>query len=431
MAVAKAGLLQPLDEVKLSVLPSAMVIGGGLAGMNAALELARQGFPTHLVERDGALGGNARVLRVTALGDKVQPYLEDLIKQVETQPDLTLHLGTEIKDVEGFVGNFKTTLAGPGGEEVVEHGAAVIAIGAGEHRPTEYLYGQDKRVMTHLEMDAAFMNGELDPKKVGSAVFIQCVGSREPEHPYCSKVCCTHTVESALHLKAENPDCQVYVLYRDMRTFGERELLYKDARSKGVLFVRYTAEDKPRVVKDGDTLTVTVKDHIIGRDLIIEADVIGLAAAIVSRRNTELAQQFKVPLDEDGWFLEAHQKLRPVDFATDGVFMAGLAHYPKPIEEAIAQAQAAVARAVTVLSRKEMWLSGTVAIIDQRKCVGCGVCWTVCPYQAIAADDKGLAVVNEALCKGCGTCVASCRSGAPNLKGFTTQDVMAQIEAIL
>ncbi len=431
MAVAKASLLQPLNEVQLSVMPAAMVIGGGISGMNAALELARQGFTTHLVERDAELGGNARLLRITAKGEEVAPYLKELTERVKSESNIVLHLSTAIKNVDGFVGNFKTTLAGPGGEEVVEHGAAVIAIGAAERRPTEYLYGEDSRVKTHLELDSGLMSGAIDPKKTNSVVFVQCVGSREPERPYCSKVCCTHSVESALHFKEHNPDCQVTVLYRDMRTFGERELLYKEARSKGVLFVRYGVDHKPRVAKAGDGLTVTVRDHILDRDLLIDADLVVLASAIVSHKDESLAQMFKVPLDEDGWFLEAHQKLRPVDFATDGVFMAGLAHYPKPIEEAVAQAQAAVSRAVTVLSRKEMWLPGTVAFIDQKKCVGCGVCWTVCPYQAIAADDKGLAVVNEALCKGCGTCVASCRSGAPNLRGFTTQDVMAQIEAML
>jgi heterodisulfide reductase subunit A len=256
------------------------------------------------------------------------------------------------------------------------------------------------------------------------------VGSREPERPYCSKVCCTHSVETALHFKEENPACQVVILYRDVRTYAERELLYREARMKGVLFVRYDADNKPRVEADGDRLRVTVRDHVLGRDLVVDADVLGLATAIVSHRDEGLAQMFKVPQDEDGWFLEAHQKLRPVDFATDGVFMAGLAHYPKPMEEAVAQAQAAVARAVTVLSSPKLWLPGTVAVVDQKKCVGCGVCWTVCPYQAIDPDENGLAVVNEALCKGCGTCVASCRSGAPNLRGFTTQDVMAQIEAL-
>jgi heterodisulfide reductase subunit A len=431
MAVAKASLLQPLNEVQLSVKPAAMVIGGGISGMNAALELARQGFPTHLVERDSELGGNARLLRITAKGEEVAPYLKDLTDQIKAEPNVILHLGTALKDVEGFVGNFKTTLTGPAGEEVVEHGATVIAIGAAERRPTEYLYGEDPRVKTHLELDSALMSGEIDPKKTNSVVFVQCVGSREPERPYCSKVCCTHSVEAALHFKEHNPDCQVTVLYRDMRTFAERELLYKEARSKGVLFVRYSVDHKPRVAKEGNVLAVTVRDHILDRDLLVDADLVVLASAVVSHKDEALAQMFKVPLDEDGWFLEAHQKLRPVDFATDGVFMAGLAHYPKPIEEAVAQAQAAVSRAATVLSRKEMWLPGTVAFIEQNKCVGCGVCWTVCPYQAISENDKGLAVVNEALCKGCGTCVASCRSGAPNLRGFTTQDVMAQIEAML
>jgi heterodisulfide reductase subunit A len=238
-------------------------------------------------------------------------------------------------------------------------------------------------------------------------------------------------VESALALKEANPDCQVVILYRDMRTYGERELLYREARSKGVVFMRYDLDSKPKVEAAGDKVVVTARDHVLGRDVAIEADLLGLASAIESHKAEDLAQMFKVPMDEDGWLLEAHQKLRPVDFATDGVFMCGLAHYPKPMEEAVAQAQAAVSRAVTVLSREEMWLSGVVAFIDQAKCVGCGVCWTVCPYQAIAEDDKGLAVVNEALCKGCGTCVASCRSGAPNLRGFTTQDVMAQIEAMI
>ncbi|MCA1906051.1 MAG: FAD-dependent oxidoreductase [Desulfarculus sp.] len=431
MAVAKASLLEPLTEAKLSILPKAMVIGGGIAGMNAALELARQGYPTHLVERDNALGGNARMLRATAKGESVADYLAELNQKVQNDPNITVHLGSTIKTVAGFVGNFKTTLAGPEGEKVVEHGVTIIATGAAEYQPTEYLHGQHKAVMTHLELDAAINSGELDAKKVNNAVFIQCVGSREPERPYCSKVCCTHSVESALWLKEHNPDCRVMILYRDMRTFGERELLYKEAREKGVLFVRYDLDRKPLVKAAGDQVLVRAFDPILGREVELKADLVGLASAIVSHRDESLAQMFKIPLDQDGWLLEAHVKLRPVDFATDGVFMAGLAHYPKPIEEAVAQAQAAVSRAVTVLSRQEMYLPGTVAFIDQKKCVGCGVCWEVCPYNAISQDDKGLAVVNEALCKGCGTCVASCRSGAPNLRGFTNQDVMAQITTML
>ncbi|MFZ5586225.1 MAG: FAD-dependent oxidoreductase [Thermodesulfobacteriota bacterium] len=431
MAVAKASLLEPLSEAKLSIRPSALVIGGGIAGMNAALELAKQGYPTHLVERDNALGGNARLIRATAKGEPVADYLADLNAQIEAQPELTVHLGATIAEVTGFVGNFKTTLNTDAGAEVIEHGVTIIATGAAEYKPSEYLYGQHPAVKTHLELDAAIMAGELDAKKINSAVFIQCVGSREPQRPYCSKVCCTHSVESALWLKEHNPAARVVILYRDMRTFGERELLYKKARAQGVLFVRYDLDKKPTVTSDGERVLVQTMDPILGRPVQIEADLLCLASAIVSHKDESLAQMFKIPLDQDGWLLEAHVKLRPVDFATDGVFMAGLAHYPKPIEEAVAQALAAVARAVTVLSRQEMYLPGTVAWIDQKKCVGCGVCWEVCPYNAISADDNGLAVVNAALCKGCGTCVASCRSAAPNLRGFSNQDVLAQITAML
>jgi heterodisulfide reductase subunit A2 len=430
MAVAKVSLLEPLNEVKLSVNSAALVIGGGVAGMNAALSLAGQGYETHLVERENALGGTALKLRVTSQGEDIKPYIAKLIAKVESEPLIKLHKGSFIKDVDGFVGNFKTTVASPGGEQLIEHGAAIITTGAGEYKPHEYAYGKHPMVMTHLELDEAITSGKVMPKAVKTAVFIQCVGSREPERMYCSKVCCTHSVKTALHFKKENPNCRVFVLYRDVRTHGENELLFREARSKGVLFVRFDLDSKPVIVEDGDKLKVTVYDNLIQRELTIDASLVALASAIESRRDEKLAMMFKVPLDADGWFLEAHQKLRPVDFANDGVFMAGLAHYPKSIEEAITQAQAAVSRAVTVLSRKEMFLSGTVAFVDQKKCVGCGVCWTGCPFQAITQDAKGFAAINEALCKGCGNCATSCRSGAANLRGFSNQDVMAQIDAV-
>lgn len=431
MAVAKVTLLEPLNEVRLSVKPAALVIGGGIAGMNAALSLQNQGYETHLVEREDSLGGNARKLRVTSSGEEIRPYLDGLIAKVESAPLIRVHKGSTIKDVDGFVGNFKTTLSSASGDKIIEHGAAIIATGAEESTPNEYAYGKHPMVMTHLELDQALVSGSVIPRSINTVVFIQCVGSREPGRMYCSKVCCTHTVETALHFKKENPGARVFVLYRDIRTFGEKELLYKEARSKGVLFIRFDLTRKPVVTEDGHGLRVIVYDNLIGAELTIRANLVALASAIVSRRDEALAMMFKVPLDGDGWFLEAHQKLRPVDFANDGVFMAGLAHYPKSIEEAITQSQAAVSRAVTVLSRKEMFLSGTVALVDQKKCVGCGVCWTVCPFQAITQDGKGLAVINEALCKGCGNCATSCRSGAANLRGFSNQDVMAQIEAVL
>jgi heterodisulfide reductase subunit A len=431
MAVAKAGLLNPLSEAQLSVRPSALVIGGGVAGMTSALELARQGFDTHLVERENELGGNARRIRTTAKGEDVPAFLESMVAKIEAEPRLSLHLGTTIDDVEGFVGNFQTTLANQAGTEVIEHGVAVIAIGAAEYQPREYLFGEHPGVMTHLQIDAALMSGQLDPAAIDQVVFIQCVGSREPERPYCSKVCCTHSIETALYLKEKNPDCRVTILYRDMRPFGDREILYQRARAQGVIFVRYDLERKPVVEAKNGGLEVTVLDPILGREIVLKADLLGLATAVVSRRDERLARMFKIPLDDDGWLLEAHVKLAPVDFATDGVFMAGLAHYPKPIEEAVAQALAAVSRAARILSRTEITLPGTVAVINQARCVGCGVCVEICPYSAIAMDENGLAVVNEVLCKGCGTCVASCRSGAPDLRGFTDPDVLAQIDTAL
>jgi heterodisulfide reductase subunit A len=263
-------------------------------------------------------------------------------------------------------------------------------------------------------------------------VFIQCVGSREPERLYCSKVCCTHTAHAAIELKKKNPDARIFVLYRDVRTYAQKEDLYKEARSLGVIFIRYDLDSKPEAAEDEDgKLRLKVFDPVSGHVLNISPDYLVLAASIVSGREEELAMKFKIPLDQDGWFFEAHQKLRPVDFATDGIFMAGICHYPKPMEEVVAQAQAAAARAVTILTQPKMTVGGIVAEINQNKCSGCGVCVAVCPYKAIALDEKGKAVVNEAMCKGCGTCASSCRSDAPALRGFTNAGLFAQIASAL
>ncbi len=428
MAVAKAALLAPLSETTISVDPSALVIGGGVAGLNAALALSAQGFNVHVVEKGDKLGGHASRIFHTAKGDDVAAYLGGLVDRVEKDEHIQIHLGSTVADVDGYIGNFKTRLST--GTEL-QHGAAVIATGAEELKPTEYLYGEDKRVLTALELDDLFKANDPGIEKAKSFAFIQCVGSREPERPYCSKVCCTHSVLAALEIKKRNPEARVYVLYRDIRTYGEREYLYKEARQKGVIFIRYSVDRKPKVANASGNLEITVFDPILNREVIIGADYLTLASAIVSHRDEELAQMFKVPLDDDGWFLEAHQKLRPVDFATDGVFMAGLAHYPKPLDEAIAQAQAAASRAVTVLTSTELQVGGVVAEINPARCVGCNVCVTVCPYKAIALDEKNKAKVNEALCKGCGTCVSSCRSGAPQLRGFTNAGLFAQISACL
>ena len=426
MAVSKATLLAPLTETTINVTPSALVIGGGVAGLNSALSLSAQGFKVDVVEKSQELGGQANRLAHTAKHEDVQAYLKDLIARVQADSNITLHLGTTIESVDGYIGNFTTKLAN--GAEI-EHGAALIATGAGELKPTEYLYGQDQRVLTHLELDGLLMKNDPGLAQAQTFAFIQCVGSREPERPYCSKVCCTHSVLSALEIKKHNPDADVYVLYRDMRTYGLREDLYKEARSQGVIFIRYDLERKPQVQVNGSDLEIRVFDPILQREVKIIADYLTLASAIVSYRDQNLAQMFKVPLDEDGWFLEAHQKLRPVDFATDGVFLAGLAHYPKPMDESVAQAQAAASRAVTVLTSPQLQVGGIVADVVVGRCTGCSVCIAICPYQAMSLDENNKAVVNEALCKGCGTCVSSCRCGACSLRGFTNAGIFAQIAA--
>jgi heterodisulfide reductase subunit A len=431
MAVSKASLIAPLTEAELDVVQKGMVVGGGIAGMAAARSLARQGYETHIVERSERLGGQALNLYRTAKGEDVQKELAELIAEIRQNEKIHVHLNTEIANVEGFVGNFKTALSTGGKQEVLEHGVAVMATGGRPYQPKEYAYGSDPRILTSLELDRKIMDQDHALKGLNSAVFIQCVGSREPERPYCSRVCCTHSVDNAIHLKEMNPDMNVFVLYRDLRTYGERELLYKKARSLGVIFIRFSRDQKPAVKAADGKLLVTVTDHILGRPLELEADLLTLATAVIPNRDEKLANFFKVPLNADGFFVERHAKLGPSEFATDGVFLCGLAHYPKPIDEAIAQGQAAASRAVTLLARKKIFTSGTVAEVDPRLCSQCGVCVSVCPYSAPSWTEKGMfagkAQVNPVLCKGCGLCVASCRSGAIHLKGFDNDQVFAQI----
>jgi len=431
MAVAKVALMEPLKETELGINQKALVVGGGISGMVTARTLSKQGYQVALVERNGALGGQALSLFRTWKGEDVQKNLSTLVREVEKDDNIEVHLNTVLSHVDGFVGNFKTTLKSGDREEALEHGIAVIATGAEEYKPDEYLYGKDPRVMTHLELDRKFMDDPSALKGVDTAVFIQCVGSREPDRPYCSRVCCTHSMESALQLKELNPEMNVYILYRDIRTYGERETLYRKAREAGVIFVRYSLERKPQVKSTEQGLEIQVVDPILQRSLIIHADLLGLASAIVPYRDEELAQHFKITLNDDGFFVEAHPKLAPSEFATDGVFLCGMAHYPKPIDESVAQAQAAASRAVTLLARETVQVSGTVAYANPAYCSSCGVCVAICPYSAPSFIEEGpfagKAQINAALCKGCGLCVASCRSGALNLRGFEEGQIMAMI----
>jgi heterodisulfide reductase subunit A2 len=434
MAVSKVALMQPLEEAELEVNQTAIVIGGGIAGMSAAKTLALQGYETHIIEKNGVLGGQALNLFKTISGENVQEKLSDLISDVQGEEKIQVHLNTELSNVDGFVGNFKSTLTSGDTTSELEYGVAVVATGAAALKPTEYHYGDDPRILTSLELDKKFMDQDPSLKDISSAVFIQCVGSREPERPYCSRVCCTHAIDNALELKKINPEMNVYVLYRDIRTYGEREYIYKEAREKGIIFVRYALEDKPGVEIRGDDLIITVKDHVLARKMEITADVLTLASAILPNKGDALAQFFKVPLNDDGFFVERHAKLGPSEFSTDGVFLCGLAHYPKPIDESIVQGRAAASRAVTLLARKTIHTSGAVAETVPMHCSSCKVCISICPYSAPSLIEEGpftgKAKINPVLCKGCGLCVASCRSGAIKLKGFDNDQIFAQIFAM-
>lgn len=434
MAVAKASLLFPLKEVKLGITPAALVVGGGIAGMVAALSLASQGYRCYIVEKSDKLGGQANNIRWTWKDEDVPGYIQRLVHEVNRNERITVYLKSKIVNVEGFVGNFKSTISTNGGDqtEEIEHGVAIISTGARPFIPDEYLYGKNPKVMLWHDVDRLIEENDELIAKGRCAVFIQCVGSREPERPYCSKICCTHSLKCAINIKEINPEMEVYILNRDIRTYGIREDIYKVAREKGVIFVRYTEDEKPKVEYKNGNLRVTVRDHVLGLPITLEPDFISLATAIIPEEQGELATLFKVPLNEDGFFLEAHAKLRPVDFATDGVFVCGMAHYPKPIDESITQAMAAASRAATVLSQKKIEISGIVSVIDPETCVGCMGCLEVCPYGAINyVEDRKICQVNEALCKGCGACAATCPSGSPQLMGFTEEQLFAMIEGAL
>jgi heterodisulfide reductase subunit A len=429
--VAKARLLKPLKKPTIEVTPVGLVIGGGIAGMTAALELAKQGFEVHLVEKKKELGGHLLTMHyLFEKDDNPQEKLQAITKAVMENDKIHVYTGAEVVDVYGFVGNFKTRIKRQSGKEKeIDHGIVIVATGAVEYEPTEYLYGKDPRIMTQHELEEQIAKGEFKAKTV---VVIQCVGARNEERPNCSRICCGQAMKNALKIKEVSPKTEVYVLYKDIRTYGFKEDYYREAATKGVLFVNYDDERKPRVVDEDGKLKVTFWEPVIKEEVEIGPDVVVLSAATLPNPdNKRIAEMLKVPLTKDGFFLEAHMKLRPVDFATDGVFLCGMAHWPKFIDESISQACAAAARAATILSKKTLDAEGTVSHIDEDLCIGCGVCISICPYKAIAKDENGLAKVNEVLCKGCGTCAASCPERAIMMRQFTDEQLIAQGIAVL
>jgi len=437
MAVAKAAKLTPLENLKFDLTKTALVIGGGLSGMTAALGIAEQGYEVALVECENELGGHMRHIHFTISGEDPQKLLAELVEKVESSELVRVFKGAGVKEIEGYVGNYKTKIAVGDIEHEFEHGVVIICTGAEEYEPTEYGYGTDERIVKQSDLEGKIAAGAPEIASAKNVVMIQCVGSRNDERPYCSRFCCTQAVKNALKIREKNADANIYVLYRDMRTYGFRELAFTEAREKGVIFARFDPEDEPKVVKKGDDLEVEVLDKVLGERLAIPADIVALAVATVPRENAEeLAPMLKVPLNAERFFLEAHMKLRPVDFATDGVFMAGLNHAPKFMEESIVQAKAAVARACTILAKDSVEAEGKIASVDRPRCAACGMCESVCAYGAIRVVEEEVrgkteryAEVTGALCKGCGSCASSCRCGAVDVAGFTNDQILAAVLA--
>jgi heterodisulfide reductase subunit A len=439
MSVARACLLEPLQEIDLPVDKRALVVGGGVAGMTSALSIAKQGHEVHLVEKETDLGGTARRLHYTLDGLDVQTYLRDLIREVYQHPLIHVYIQATITEASGYVGNFVTHVQSERGVTEIKHGATVIAIGADEYTPTEYLYGEDERVMTHLELEERIAAGDEQVVNAESFAMIQCVGCRQEDRDYCARVCCSHAIKNALKLKEIKPEMDIYVFFRDMRTYGFREDYYREASEKDVKFIRYEPNDKPQVEaveEEGrPVLKVTTTDPILGKKLAIDADYLSLAAAVIpTAGNRDIAQLFKVSLGPDDFFKEAHVKLRPVEFSVEGVYLCGMAHYPKHIPEVINQAYGAAGQALTLLSHDIVTVSGSVCEVDERKCMGCGACISACTYGAIEFYDTRQgkkAKVNPVICKGDGLCNAKCPTGAIQLKHFTDEELLSQIDAAI
>jgi heterodisulfide reductase subunit A-like polyferredoxin len=435
MAVAKARRLRPIQRGTLNIESKAVVIGGGLAGMTAALTIADQGFPVFLVEREAELGGHLQHVLVGFDGTDPQSLLRDVIARVNNHPRITVFPSAEVQRVGGYVGQFQTTVRqGDGTVSELVHGVVVVATGGREIEPDSYGYGESARVITQKDFESELVGGLSLPDSV---VMIQCVGSRDDDHPYCSRICCSQAIKNALELKRRKPDAEIVVLYRDLRAYGFRERMYQDARSAGVVFIEFDADDPPRVQQalggpDG-MLRVSVHAQPEGEEIGLLVDRVVLSTGIEAEPGNEhLGQLLKLPLNQERFFLEAHVKLRPVDFAADGVFLCGLAHSPRSIDETIAQAKATAIRAAALLSKKELTATPIIASVNPRLCAACGICVDVCPYGArILEPEMPYAEVVEVLCQGCGACVVACPNKASQQKGFEFVQIGDMLDAAL
>jgi heterodisulfide reductase subunit A len=432
MAVANARLNQSRGETAVPVMQRALVIGGGVAGMTAALHLAEQAFEVYLVEKEERLGGNLLNLRRTIEGEDVQAFLKDLIGKVSGNPRIHLLTNSLVVDFGGVRGNFTTgVMTAPAMyTQKIQHGVTIVATGAEEERPEGFLYGEDPRVLTQLEFEGRLARGGEVAAGLGSVVMVQCVGSRNEKRPSCSRTCCATALKNALTLKRLNPAADIRILYRDVRSYGMLEPYYAQARREGIIFVRYEPDRAPEVTREGDDLQVSFEETVLKEKMVIRPDLVVLSSATVPRENKELANLLKVPRTAEGFFLEAHAKLRPVDFASDGIYVAGSAHAPKLISESVSQAYAAVARACTILSKEHLLVGGVVAVVEGERCAACLTCVRVCPYEVPVVNVRGEAEIDIVKCKGCGTCAAECPARAIDLMHYRGSQLEAKIGAL-
>ncbi len=433
MAVAKSALFQPLYKQQVPLINKAIVLGGGVAGMTAALDIANNGYFVTIIEKEKELGGMLREMTELYDGKKPADVLKELIGKVNGNKNINVINEAKLLKVEGYLGNFKGVVLANGKELTLDFGAAVVATGARNLEPSGlFNYGKDNRVVTQAQFEKMLGKGI----SANNITMIQCVGARNKEREYCGRTCCVDAVKNAIRIKKANSKANVFVLYRDMRTYGVMEKLYENARDLGVIFIKYEAENPPKVQAG----SVLVHDQMLNEDIELASDLVVLSTPLVAGENEEINQLFKIPLDKNKFFLEAHPKLRPVDFATDGIFLCGSAQAPKLMDEAISQASAAASRACTILSRKFIETEGAVSVVNEAKCIGCGTCVTVCPYNAPSLYDVAVNVeevtyttkkskINAASCKGCGSCAAACPAGAITAQHFSSKEIGEAIDA--
>jgi heterodisulfide reductase subunit A2 len=437
MAVSKARRLQPLQRGTLAVNNQAMVLGGGLAGMTAALSIAEQGFAVYLVEKSASLGGHLRHIRVGFDGSDPQLLLKETIEKVSREPRITVMLESEAVEVSGYVGQYHTVVqAQDGSRSEIEHGVVVVATGGKEITTSSYGYGALEGVITQVELEERLSSGSFQADTeaaAGPVLMIQCVGSRDEDHPYCSRICCSQAIKNALEIKRRSPQAQVAILYRDIRSYGFRERLYREARQVGIAFFQFDPSLPPEVSRDEKGLKVRLVIQPESETLTLEPKLVVLSTGIEAEpRNDRLSRLLKLPLTAEGFFLEAHVKLRPVDFAADGIYLCGLAHSPRSMDETIAQAKAAAVRATALLAKKELTATPIIAEVNPRLCAACGLCVEICPYGARRLEPGAShAEVVEVLCQGCGACVVACPNKASQQRGFEFLQVSAMIDAAL